>query len=33
VKTHITRLLTKLCLRGRLQVVIFAYANGLLDPA
>jgi DNA-binding NarL/FixJ family response regulator len=29
VKTHITRVLTKLALRDRVQVVIFAYENGL----
>ena len=33
VKTHVARLLTKLGLRDRLQVVIFAYENALLDPA
>jgi len=30
VKTHSTRLLAKLRLRGRVHVVIFAYENGLL---
>jgi DNA-binding NarL/FixJ family response regulator len=33
VKTHVARVLTKLGLRDRLQIVIFAYENGLLDPA
>jgi len=31
VKTHITRILAKLQLRDRVQVVIFAYERGLLD--
>ena len=33
VKTHVARLLTKLRLRDRLQIVIFCYENGLLDLA
>ena len=33
VKTHVTRVLSKLSLRDRVQVVIFAYENGLARPA
>ncbi len=32
VKTHVTRVLAKLGLRDRVQVVIFAYENGLANP-
>jgi DNA-binding NarL/FixJ family response regulator len=32
VKTHVNRVLTKLSLRDRVQVVIFAYENGLSIP-
>jgi DNA-binding NarL/FixJ family response regulator len=30
VKTHVTRVLMKLDLRDRIQVVIFAYESGLM---
>jgi len=30
VKTHVTRVLMKLDLRDRIQVVIFAYESGLI---
>ena len=32
VKTHVTHILQKLSLRDRVQLVIFAYETGLIEP-
>jgi DNA-binding NarL/FixJ family response regulator len=32
VKTHVSRVLAKLDLRDRAQVVVFAYENGVVTP-
>jgi DNA-binding NarL/FixJ family response regulator len=33
VKTHVGRILSKLNLRDRVQIVVFAYENGLITPS
>jgi len=33
VKTHVGRILSKLELRDRVQIVVFAYETGLITPA
>ena len=32
VKTHVARVLAKLRLRDRVQIVVFAYEHGLAEP-
>ena len=33
VKTHVGRILSKLELRDRVQIVVYAYERGLISPA
>ena len=32
VKTHVARVLAKLSLRDRVQAVVYAYENGVVEP-